>query len=113
MTTAALQYAKFRTDVAAHARVYTFLADGELLVFPIDGREVVPFWSSRSRLDRIVATHAKYGKYAPTQLSLAEFDEWLVQLDAEGILVGVNWAGPRLTGYNVSVVELRAALAAR
>jgi hypothetical protein len=31
-------------------------------------------------------------------------------LQSEGILVGVNWSGPKLTGFNVSVPDLRAAL---
>lgn len=110
MSVAALQYDRFCGELVETRRAYTFTNDGELLVFPVRGKEVVPFWSSRSRLERIVKAHAKYEKFQISEYSWEEFLSWLSQLESEGIAVGANWSGPRLTGYDVSVADLRAAL---
>lgn len=110
MSVAAASYAKFCSEVVATRRAYTFTENGELLIYPVAGAEVVPFWSSRSRLERIVSMLPKYAKYEITELTDREFNDWLGQLDSESILVGANWAGQRLTGYNVRVADLRAAM---
>ena len=45
-----------------------------------------------------------------TELPFAEFWKVLDQLDAEKVKVGVNWHGKNLSGYNVTVGQLRAGL---
>lgn len=110
MSISAAQYAKFNYEVAEIRKVFTLTAQGELLIYPVKGQDVVPFWSSRSRLEKIQSTHPKYQGYQITEYSWSEFDSWLRQLEEDGIHVGVNWSGERLTGYNVAVHELRAAL---
>ena len=113
MSVAALNYSKFCSEAPRKGRVYTFTNCGELLVYPVQGKEVVPFWSSRSRLGKIVVALPKYQRYEITEYSWSEFEEWLNQLNDEGILVGVNWSGAKLTGFNVSVPDLRAAIEER
>ena len=108
MSVAALQARKFYEQVVAERRVYTFLADGSFLVFPVDRAEVVPFWSSASRLQRVQEHHAKYRAYETDEIPLADFlEKTLCQLETAKIRVGVNWSGERLTGYNLNVADLR------
>lgn len=113
MSTAGLHYHRFAEQVAQDERVFTFTCEGELLVYPVRGNEVVPFWSSRSQLETIQKRFPKYQKHSISEMSLSEFYEWLAQLEDEGILVGVNWSGERLTGYDVTVADLRELLAHR
>ena len=108
MTVAAAQYHDFARQVSAGGGVHTFVSNGEYLVFNIDGREVVPFWSSSSRLDRVVAMHPKYAAYERQVMPLSEFLDWLPELEAQGIHIGVNWSGAKLTGYDVEASRLAA-----
>ena len=108
MTIASAQAQKFYEQVAREDSVFTFTHDGDFLVFPIRDIEVVPFWSSLSRMNKIRATHQKYASYSITRSTLDEFlTETLPMLQKEDLHVGVNWSGPRLVGYDISVADLK------
>jgi hypothetical protein len=110
MSISGAQYDKFREQIVTDERVFSFTDDGELLVYPIKSGETVPFWSSRSRLETIQKRLPKYRRWQITEFSLAEFWRRLDNLERESVQVGVNWSGAQLTGYNVSVRDLRAGL---
>ena len=110
MSIAAAQHDKFMTQVAQERRVFSFTDQGQLLIYPTGRGNVIPFWSSRSRLVAIQKRSAKYRQWTITELSLEEFRTRLAQLEREQLLVGVNWSGSELTGYNVPVSQLRASL---
>lgn len=77
------------------------------------GKRAMPFWSSLSRVERILEGVAAYGGFEPVEMSWEKFrDEWLPELDAEGQLVGVNWSGARAVGYDVAPASVRAAVEA-
>lgn len=102
MSIAAAQASAFYEQVAKDRLVFTFTDDADYLVFPIQGKEVVPFWSSRSRMDKVQADHPKYSSYSISEIPLTEFlDSVLAQLRDERISVGVNWSGARLAGFDV------------
>ena len=108
MSIAAAQASAFYEQAAKHGSVFTFLEDGNFLVFSIRGQDVVPFWSSRSRMAKVQAVHPKYARYAVEEIPLAQFlGETLGLMEAEGIHIGVNWSGKRLVGYDVPVAEVR------
>lgn len=107
MSVAALHYHKFADQVAREQRVFTFTRDDELLVYPVRGNQVVPFWSSQSRMETVLERFPKYRAFTVTEMSLGEFYDWLKQLEEEGILVGVNWSGRRLAGYDSTVADVR------
>jgi Protein of unknown function (DUF2750) len=78
------------------------------VVLRLNGREVVPFWSSRSRIETVQKRHSKYATYRVSEISLgALIGEVLSQFDDEQIHVGVNWSGERLVGYDISAIDLR------
>ncbi len=110
MSQAASQCSAFARDVAKHGLVWTVRDDGG---FPApkttDGNRAMPFWSSLSRVDRIIATVPAYAGFQPFQISWDLFrDNWLPGLERDGILVGVNWSGPRALGYDVAPKDVRA-----
>jgi hypothetical protein len=110
MSASAAQYDKFREQVVRDERAFTFTDNGQLLVYPVDLGETIPFWSSRSRLEAIQKILPNYRTWQITELSFGEFWRRLDHLERDGVQVGVNWSGQRLTGYNVSVADLRAGL---
>ena len=103
MSVASIHAAEFFEKVARDGRVHTFLSDGQFLVFAVQGREVVPFWSSRSRLLRVQELHPKYRAWKASELGLGAFVDVVLPTLASGdIRVGLNWAGKELLGYDRS-----------
>lgn len=108
MTVASAHASKFYEQVVRDDRIFTFLEDGNFLVFPVRDVEVVPFWSSRSRLITIQKKHERYRGYEIDQMSLRDFwNKTLPQLAAASIHVGVNWSGSRLVGHDVPTDALK------
>ena len=110
MSTAALHYDKFKQQVAEERKVFTFTSEGEYLVFPVRGQEVIPFWSSRRRIVTVQKSHREYQRYEITEMGLDEFIHWFPKLAKEEIYIGTNWSGNRLEGYDVSTQELQAGI---
>ena len=107
MSQAASQAAAFYEEVASFRIVFTVLDNGNFLVFRVGDVDVVPFWSSRARVQRIQRNHAKYRSFDCDESDLAAFlGKTLPDLQAEGIHIGVNWSGARLNGYDVSAADL-------
>jgi hypothetical protein len=112
MSVAAAQASKFYEQVVVDGKVFTFMDDDSFLVFRKNDKEVIPFWSSRTRLEKIAKMHPKYSSSVIFEFSLAEFmNKTLLQLEEENICIGVNWSGPRLVGYNIPISELRTNIA--
>ena len=108
MSIAAAQAEKFYSQIVKEKRVFTFTNDGEYLVFPISGYEVVPFWSSLSRMKTTQKNHEKYQKHKITELSLTEFMEDIFELlEGEKIHIGINWSGKKLVGYDCTVSDVK------
>jgi len=107
MSVAAAQASAFYEQVVKDGSVFTFLDDGSFLVFPIHGKEVVPFWSSRTRVQKVQSRHPEYAGYTIHEIPLPEFLETtLAKFGKDGIHVGVNWSGDRLVGYDLPVADL-------
>jgi hypothetical protein len=108
MSIAAAQASKFYEQCVKEARVFTVLDEDNFLVFKIGDKDVIPFWSSRSRVQKTQSVHPKYANYVISEISLSEFlNKTLLLLEEQRINVGVNWSGARLVGYDVSAAELR------
>ena len=106
MSIAAAQYAKFLEQAVSEGRVFTFTQSDEYLVFRVHDREVIPFWSSRSRMEKTQEEHTKYQKYLIAEMKLDEFTNWLPKLGEDRISIGVNWSGKKLTGYDIEAGSL-------
>jgi hypothetical protein len=110
MSQAASQYAAFARDVAANNKVWTVKDDGGYPApMTASGKRAQPFWSSLARVERIIATVPAYAGFYPVEISWEDFnDKWIPGLERDGLLVGVNWSGPRAKGYDVEPKDVRA-----
>lgn len=114
MNQSASQASAFYRDVAKHERVWT-IRDAGGIPAPVGDRDlrVMPFWSSLQRVNRVVSQAPAYSAFAPVELSWVEFrDRWLPGLARDGLLVGINWSGPRARGYDVEPAVVREAVEA-
>ncbi|MEV4706458.1 DUF2750 domain-containing protein [Actinoplanes sp. NPDC049316] len=103
MSLSAAHAAAFRREVPQEGRVWSIRDAGG---FPAprdgDGTRAMPFWSKQSRAQRVVTAVEAYRGFEVVDIPLADWlDSWLPGLRRDGVLVGVNWAGARATGYDV------------
>lgn len=103
MTQSASQAAAFYREVARTKRLWTIKDEGG---FPApltsEGCRAQPFWSSLSRVERIIASVPAYAGFEAVELAWEEFrDRWVPGLTQDGLKVGVNWSGSRARGYDI------------
>ena len=65
----------------------------------------------------MIKTVPAYSGFEPFEISWPDFkDSWLPGLQKDGLLVGMNWSGSRLLGYDLKPAEalenIEAAIAA-
>lgn len=96
--------AAFRREATQEGRVFT-IRDAEGFPAPADdgGRRAVPFWSKPTRAQLIVKHVDAYRGFGVVPIAVDEWlSGWLAHLEHDGMLVGVNWAGDRATGYDMT-----------
>jgi hypothetical protein len=103
MSQAASQAAAFYREVAEKRIVWTMDDEGG---YPAPktrtGRRSMPFWSSKSRVEKIIKTVPAYRGFTPIGFAWDDFvNEWVVDLKKDGYLVGVNWSGDDALGYDL------------
>ena len=109
MSQAASQAWAFYRDVAKNRKVWTIRDAGG---FPApkasDGSRAQPFWSSLSRVQRIIKTAPAYTGFQPHEISWEDFcAKWVPGLSKDSIKVGVNWSGAKVIGYDIEAEKLR------
>lgn len=105
----------FYTEVLRERSVWT-LCDSKGFPAPVntDGRRSAPFWSLRSRAERIARSVPAYANMEPVEIGIDVWRErWLPGLERDGLLVGLNWSGDRATGYDLQPADVERSLAAR
>lgn len=97
------QAAAFYRQVARNGCVWTLRdAGGFPAPMSTGGHRAQPFWSTSFRVLRMIRTVPAFRDFMPVRLSWEEFrDQWLPGLDSSGLLVGINWDGPRAVGYDL------------
>lgn len=97
----------FVREVASYRRVWTLRdADGVPTATGANGT-AMPFWSTLCRVEQIIANVPAYSGFEPIELSWETFrDRWLSGLERDGLLVGINWTGPRALGYDLTPEEV-------
>jgi Protein of unknown function (DUF2750) len=109
MSQAGSQAWAFYREVAK-TRVLWTVKDEDGFPAPLtsEGKRSQPFWSSRSRVERIIASVPAYAGFTPHELSWSEFEsEWVPELTRDGTLVGLNWSGPRASGFDIEAERVR------
>ncbi len=108
MSQAASQASAFYREVATTRVVWT-VRDKDGFPAPItsSGKRAQPFWSSRSRAERIIKSVPGYSGFEPFEVSWDEFcKKWVPSLSKDGILIGVNWSGKYARGYDLEPEQL-------
>jgi len=105
---AASQAWAFYREVAAKRLLWTIRDDTG---FPAPqnsgGKRVMPFWSSKSRVERIIKTVPAYSGFEPHEVAWADFcSTWAPDLVKDDMLVGVNWSGARALGYDIEPMNV-------
>jgi len=112
MSSAASHAHAFYRQVAKERRVWTVRDAGG---FPApknrQGTRSQPFWSSLTRVQKIISTVPAYEHFEPFEVTWEEFrDRWVPKLKRDGLLVGVNWSGAYARGYDIDSAFVRQAV---
>jgi hypothetical protein len=99
----------FYREVAVTRVLWTIRDEGG---FPApmtsSGKRAQPFWSSRSRVERIIKSVPAYVGFEPYEVSWEDFcNKWVPDLTKDGYLAGVNWSGKRAVGYDLEPERLQ------
>ena len=112
MSQSGSQASVFYREVAANRIVWT-IRDAEGFPQPLnsEGRRAQPCWSSRARVEKIIASVPAYAAFSPVEVELTVFlHRWIPGLTKDGVLVGVNWSGERVVGYDVEPQSVAASI---
>ena len=109
MTNAASQAWAFYRGVAKNQKVWTIRDDGGFPALKTpDGKRSQPFWSSLSRVEKIIKTAPSYAGFEPYEISWADFCQaWVPSMTDDGLLVGVNWSGKKVLGYDLEPKQVQ------
>jgi hypothetical protein len=101
MSCGAQAYAFYR-GVAKIKKVWTIRGANGVPTFTIrDGRSM-PFWSSLSRVKKLIKTIPDYAGFEPYEINWDKFcNKWSTNLKKDNIKVGVNWSGPNAVGFDM------------
>jgi len=111
MSQSGSQATAFFREVARNQVVW-FVRDDEGSPAPItsNGKRAAPYWSTLARAQR-AAERWGHG-LRPESMSLEQWQSReLPDLARDGFLVGINWPGARLIGWEFTVGEVRNRLA--
>jgi hypothetical protein len=93
----------FYRDVAKSRTMWT-VRKGDIFasVQKPNGTTAVPFWSTLSRVQKIIKTVPVYSGGEPVEVPWDEFlSKWIPDLRKNQWLIGVNWSGKHATGYDL------------
>ena len=115
MSVAGAQADAFYREVLAGEHVYGVRDNGG---FPAPmtstGVRAMPFWSKRSRAQRIVENVEAYAGMDVVELTVAEWlEKWVPGLERDGLMIGLNWSGQGAVGYDITPSDLLRNLEAR
>ncbi|RQV22935.1 DUF2750 domain-containing protein [Burkholderia cenocepacia] len=108
MSTAASQAHVFYREIAESGVIWSIHDDnGFPAPLTSTGRRAMPFWSSESRALAVIQGIAAYNGFRPAAISWNEFRErWIPGLTRDKMLAGINWSGPRATGFDILPSDL-------
>jgi hypothetical protein len=108
LSQSAAQWSAFIEEIIKHGKVWTIKDDGGIPTSTnIDGETSMPFWSLKSRAEKIIENVPAYSGFEPYEIKFDEYlNKWLKGLEKDGLYLGVNWSGKRATGYDKNPKEV-------
>lgn len=114
MSVSAAQADAFYREAIEHSTVWGVRDTGGFPAPATPEGRAMPFWSLKSRAERIVASVPAYLGFEIVSWTVGEWrTRWLPGLQREGILVGVNWSGKNATGYALPADDVERNMRAR
>ena len=114
MTQSAAHADAFYAESLAHRTVWAIRDSGGLPAPEGSAGRSMPFWSLKSRAERVVASVPAYVGFEVLPIPLHEWrSRWLPGLERDGIRAGLNWSGSDATGFDVEAEAVERNLAAR
>ena len=102
---------EFVTTVAQDGVAFTFLAGDDYPIFTMHEAEVMPFWSSRKLAEQVQRDHPESRNFKIARIEFDQFHQAILpEMAEQGVLVGVNWSGRVLMGFDQPAEELLDAL---
>ena len=103
----------FRREASHTGRVFSIRDErGFPVTKDADGTRALPFWSRESRAKKVVDHVAAFQNFDVVEIAMdAWLGRWLPDLQRAGVLIGINWAGPRATGYDMAPTQVAGWLA--
>ncbi|MFI1539424.1 DUF2750 domain-containing protein [Streptomyces anandii] len=106
MSQSGSQGAAFIRDVRQSDVIWLVRDDGGSPTFSADGTRSLPFWSTSPRARRAAAKIWGHG----LRVESMPLDTWcdcvLPDAARDGLMIGVNWSGPRLVGWSFTPNEV-------
>ena len=108
MSLSAAQASAFVTEAIETGTVWAIRdAGGYPAPANASGDRAMPFWSKRSRAEKIISGVHAYDGFEPEEVDLEDFlDDWLPGLAQDGLSVGLNWYGKNATGYHLAPTDV-------
>ncbi|WP_374222013.1 DUF2750 domain-containing protein [Allobranchiibius sp. CTAmp26] len=100
--------AMFFREIGADGSVWT-IEDDDGVPAPrgTDGHRAMPFWSLQSRAERIINRAPEYDGFRTREIPRSEFEHrWLPGASRHGLLVGLNWSGTRVAGFDLTPIDV-------
>ncbi|MFP8886009.1 DUF2750 domain-containing protein [Streptomyces mangrovi] len=112
MSQSGAQAAAFFRDVP-RSRTVWFVQDEQGSPVPrdSDGTRSLPFWSTSARATRAARVWG-HGLWVASMPLEQWLEAELPSAAEDGLLIGINWSGPRLVGWSFTVAETLNRLAA-
>jgi hypothetical protein len=114
MSVSAAQAAAFYKEIVKTGQVWA-IRDAGGIPAPLNGHglRAMPFWSLRSRAEKVIANVPAYRGFEPMAILLEEWRaRWIDGLERDEILLGLNWSGTGATGFDFKPAEVRTRLCA-
>ncbi|MEU9291849.1 DUF2750 domain-containing protein [Streptomyces sp. NPDC048275] len=112
MSQSGSQAAAFFRDVLQSGVVWLVRDDeGSPAPLATDGTRSLPYWSTSARAARAAKIWGNGLRVESMPLD-AWRDSELPAASSEGLMIGVNWSGPRLVGWSFTPVDVLRRLAA-
>lgn len=115
MSVSAAQAEAFYAEAIASSVVFA-VNDGDGFPAPKNGsgRRAIPFWSKRSRAQKVIDNVPAYAGMTVVEIALEQWlSTWMHDLTRAGLDVGLNWSGKNATGYDVAPADVVRNLEAR
>ncbi|GAA0997876.1 DUF2750 domain-containing protein [Subtercola frigoramans] len=93
--------AQFAERVRSSGTVWLLHDDAGVLVSALGGERAVPFWSSRALAEKASESDLLGRSLSAIDVSLADWiSKWLVKLEFQGAVVGLDWLTTHTNGLN-------------